>query len=65
MIDWETYRAEAAKDILCSLLGRVERFYTGVKIDRSSSKLSDHRDFIMVAIEDAEELVKQLKQLRP
>ncbi len=60
--DWADFRREAAKDILCALLGRVERFYTSIKYADSSKPISDHRDFIRIAIEDADELIKQLKE---
>lgn len=59
-VDWDAFRRDAAKDILCSLLSRVERIYTCVKSD--GSRVTDHRDFIRVAIEDADELVKQLRK---
>ena len=55
------FRREAAKDILCAMLGRVERFYTGVSID-GKNKISHQKDFIKLAIEDADELIKQLKE---
>ena len=58
--DWDKFRREAAKDILCSLLSRVERIYTCVKSD--GSRVTDHRDFIRVVIEDADELIKQLRE---
>ena len=58
--NWSAFRREAAKDILCSLLGRVERIYTSVKSE--GSRVTDHRDFIRVAIEDADELIKQLRE---
>ena len=58
--DWEKFRREAVKDILCSLLGRVERIYTG--LSNGSRKITDHKDFIKMAIEDADELIKQLKE---
>ena len=57
---WEKFRRDAAKDILCSLLGRVERIYTCVKSD--GTRVTDHRDFIRIAIEDADELIKQLRE---
>lgn len=60
-VDWSSFRREAAKDILCAMLGRVERFYTGVSID-GKNKISHHKDFIKLAIEDADELIKQLKE---
>lgn len=56
----ESFRREAAKDILCAMLGRVERVCTGVFTD--GKKISDHKDFIKLAIEDANELIKQLKE---
>lgn len=59
--EWEIFRREAAKDILCAMLGRVERFYTGVSID-GKNKISNHKDFIKLAIEDADKLIKQLKK---
>ena len=59
--DWSSFRREAAKDILCAILGRVERFYTGVSID-GKNKISNHKDFIELAIKDADELIRQLKQ---
>lgn len=58
--DWEKFRREAAKDILCALLGRVERFYTGVSVNEK--KIFDHKDFIKLAIEDADELIRRLKE---
>lgn len=61
--NWEAFRREAAKDILCAVLGRVERFYTGVSID-GHNKIHDHKDFIKLAIKDADELIKQLKEKR-
>ena len=57
----ESFRREAAKDILCAMLGRVERFYTGVSID-GKNKISDHEDFIKLAIEDADTLIAKLKE---
>lgn len=48
--DWKSFRAEAAKDILCHLLG--DR-YTGD---------SDNKGFVFQAIGIANELVKQLKE---
>ena len=57
---WDSFRREAAKDVLCSLLGRVERITTCVK--RNETRVTDHRDFIRIAIEDADELIKQLKE---
>lgn len=59
-VDWQAFRREAAKDILCSLLSRVERIYTCVKSD--GARVTDHRDFIRIAIEDADELIEQLKE---
>lgn len=59
---WEAFRREAAKDILCALLGRVERFYTCVKEEGSKKGVSDHRDFVRIAIADADELIKQLRE---
>ena len=59
--DWEKFRREAAKDILCALLSRVERFYTCVT-DDSRHRVSNHDDFVRIAIQDADELVKQLKE---
>lgn len=47
--DWKSFRAQAAKDILCHLLG--DR-YTGD---------SDNKGFVLQAIGIANELVKQLK----
>lgn len=47
--DWQLFRAEAAKDILCHLLDR----YTGD---------SDNKGFVEQAIGIANELVKQLKE---
>ena len=61
--DWADFRREAAKDILCAMLGRVERFYTGVSID-GKNKIYDHKDFIKLAIEDADELIEQLRRIR-
>lgn len=58
--EWSAFRREVAKDILCAMLGRVERLYTGVSMD--GKKISDHKDFIKLAIEDADELIKQLKE---
>lgn len=59
--NWQAFRAEAAKDILCALLSRVERFYTCVT-DDSRHKVSYHDDFVRIAIRDADELIKQLKE---
>ena len=59
-VDLDAFRREAAKDILCSLLSRVERIYTCVKSD--GARVTDHRDFIRIAIEDADELIKQIKE---
>lgn len=58
-VDWEEFRREAAKDILCALLGRVEKYYF---ISTDGRRISDHKDFVKVAIEDADELIKQLKE---
>lgn len=59
-VDWSAFRREAAKDIFCAMLGRVERLYTGVFSGKN--RLSHHEDFIKLAIEDADELIKQLKE---
>lgn len=47
--DWQPFRTEAAKDILCHLLDR----YTGD---------SDNKGFVTQAIGIADELIKQLKE---
>jgi hypothetical protein len=48
--DWQSFRAEAAKDILCHLLN-----------DRYSGD-GDNNSFVMQAIGIADELIKQLKE---
>lgn len=59
-VDWSAFRREAAKDILCSLLSRVERFYTGVS--DGTNRITNHADFVTMAIADADELIRQLKE---
>ena len=56
--DWSSFRREAAKDILCSVVanpGRIGHVEYGRKDYRQS-------EYVRFAIDCADELIKQLKQ---
>lgn len=53
--DWQSFRAEAAKDILCSVLnGSIASGATGF--------INEKEDIVKGAIDVADELIKQLKE---
>lgn len=54
-IDWQSFRTEAAKDILCATLsGGISSGATGF--------LEEKENVVKTAIEIADELIKQLKE---
>lgn len=55
-IDWQSFRNQAAKDILCALLNRESTMSMNGKI------VTDHKDFIEMAIIDADLLIAKLKE---
>ena len=58
VFDWQSFRREAAKDILCSVVanpGRIGNVEYGRKDYRQS-------EYVRFAIDCADELIKQLKQ---
>ena len=54
--DWKFFRNQAAKDILCAIINRESSF------TRNGEVVVSHQDFIEIAIEDADALIKQLKE---
>lgn len=56
MFDWQSFRAEAAKDILCAIINRESSFTKNGKV------IVSHKDFIEMAIVDADELITKLKE---
>ena len=54
--DLQSFRAEAAKDILCAIINRESPF------TRNGEVVVSHQDFIEIAVEDADALIKQLKE---
>lgn len=54
--DWQSFRAEAAKDILCAIINRESPF------TRNGEVVVSHQDFIEIAVGDADALIKQLKE---
>ena len=53
--DWQSFRAEAAKDILCTIINRENSF------TRNGKMVVSHEDFIEIAVEDADALISKLK----
>lgn len=56
MFDWQSFRAEAAKDILCAMINRESSF------TRNGNPVTKHDDFIEMAIIDADVLISKLKE---
>jgi len=54
--DWQSFRAEAAKDILCAVINREGSF------TRNGQVVVSHQDFIEMAVEDADALIAKLKE---
>ena len=54
--DWQSFRALAAKDILCAIINRESSF------TRNGEVVVSHKDFIEMAIEDADVLITKLKE---
>lgn len=54
--DWQSFRAEAAKEILCAIINRESSF------TRNGKLIVNHKDFIEMAIEDADALISKLKE---
>jgi len=54
--DWQSFRALAAKDILCAIINRESSF------TRNGEVVVSHKDFIEMAIEDADVLIAKLKE---
>lgn len=54
--DWQSFRAEAAKDILCAIINRESSF------TRNGKAVVSHKDFIEMAVEDADALIAKLKE---
>lgn len=55
-IDWQSFRAEAAKDITCAMINRESSF------TRNGNPVTKHDDFIEMAIIDADVLISKLKE---
>lgn len=49
--DWQSFRAEASKDILCSML-----------TDQRISETMPYKDLVKMSLECTDELIKQLKE---
>jgi hypothetical protein len=49
--DWQSFRAEAAKDILCAML-----------TDQRISEIMPYKDLVRMSLECTDELIKQLKE---
>lgn len=56
IFDWQSFRAEAAKDILCAIINREN------PLTRNGEVVDSHQDFIEIAIADADALIKKLKE---
>lgn len=54
--DWQSFRAEAAKDILCAVINREGSF------TRNGQVVVSHQDFIEMAVEDADASIAKLKE---
>lgn len=54
--DWQSFRAEASKDILCAIINRESSF------TRNGEVVVSHKDFIEMAVEDADALIFKLKE---
>lgn len=54
--DWQSFRAETAKYILCAIINRESSF------TRNGEVVVSHKDFIEMAIEDADALIIKLKE---
>lgn len=54
--DWQSFRNQAAKDILCAIINRESSF------TRNGEVVVSHKDFIEIAIEDADALIAKLKE---
>lgn len=49
--DWQSFRNQAAKDILCAML-----------IDQRISYITTYKDLVKMSLECTDELIKQLKE---
>jgi hypothetical protein len=49
--DWQSFRAEASKDILCAML-----------TDQRISETMPYKDLVKMSLECTDELIKQLKE---
>lgn len=54
--DWQSFRNQAAKDILCAIINRENSF------TKNGEVVVFHKDFIEMAIEDADVLISKLKE---
>ena len=54
--DWQSFRNQAAKDILCAIRNRESSF------TRNGQVAVFHKDFIEMAVEDADALIAKLKE---
>lgn len=54
--DWQSFRAEATKDILRAIINRESAF------TRNGQMVVSHQDFIEIAVEDADALIAKLKE---
>lgn len=54
--DWQSFRNQAAKDILCAVINRESSF------TRNGNPITKHEDFIEMAIIDADVLISKLKE---
>lgn len=54
--DWQSFRNQAAKDILCAMINRESSF------TRNGNTVTKHDDFIEMAIIDADVLISKLKE---
>lgn len=54
--DWQSFRNQAAKDILCAMINRESSF------TRNGNPVTKHDDFIEMAIIDADVLISKLKE---
>lgn len=54
--DWQSFRNQAAKDILCAIINREG------SLTRNGQVVASHQDFIEIAVEDADVLISKLKE---
>lgn len=56
MFDWQSFRNQVAKDILCAMINRESSF------TRNGNPVTKHDDFIEMAIIYADVLISKLKE---